>query len=122
MTPGYLERQLAQQRDVYGVDPTALSGEQRAQYVRENYAAAVKELGEYLDTFEWKPWHRGLAGHEMGRSLSARQHQAEEIADVLKFVLNLALVEGLTDEELERTFDYKARRNAERHRGSRMLS
>jgi len=117
---GYLNQQLAQQRGVYNVDPHALLGEDRARYVRENVLAAIKELTEVLDCFEWKPWHRGIPGYAMGMSVEPRQHIAEELVDIMKFVFNVALVEGLSDEDLEATFEYKARRNAERHEGARM--
>lgn len=116
----FLEMQLGQQRRVYSVDPPTLLGEDRARYVRENVLAAIKELTEVLDCYEWKPWHRGIPAYAMGMSVEPRQHIAEELVDIMKFVFNIALVEGLTDADLEATWDYKARKNAERHEGARM--
>jgi dimeric dUTPase (all-alpha-NTP-PPase superfamily) len=44
------------QRESFGVDPLRMHGEERMEYIRMNFIAIIKELGELLDETGWKPW------------------------------------------------------------------
>lgn len=39
-----------------GVDPFAMTREERLQYIDKMYIALGKELGEFMDEIPWKPW------------------------------------------------------------------
>lgn len=109
-----LRRQLALQRDAYGVDPYALEGEDRAEYVRFNVLAAIKELTEMLDQVDgWKPWQT-----ERENAGEFKDHSAyvEEGVDVLHFLLNLLNVARVDESVLEHLFIQKQRKNAARQR------
>lgn len=109
--------QQASQRSTYGIEPAVLRGAARADYVRENVLAATEELHELMRCFDWKPWHPVA---EQGRTLVARQAVAEEIADVLIFLCNLAATEMLSWADVERCFELKVRKNQEREDHAQM--
>jgi hypothetical protein len=101
--------QLEVQKTVYGVDPSKLSGDDKARYIRENVLAATEELHEILRCYAWKPW-----GINQGVRLASRDEVKEEIIDVRIFLNNLAAVEGITDEELAEAYAAKLKKNASR--------
>lgn len=73
--------------------------EVRAEYVRINVLAAVKELMEAMDEVGWKPW--GKSQH------FNTQKFIEELADVQMFLDNLKLTlvaDGWTVEEIDKLF------------------
>lgn len=83
MYSGILAKQLAKQR-IVGSDPRGLTPAERADYVRKNVLAAIKELTEALDEVGWKWW--ATSEHFNPREF------AEEIADVQLFLDNLILL------------------------------
>lgn len=107
------------QRDLqiaaYGVDPSRLTGEERAEYVRWNVLALEDELHEAMQEVKWKPWLTEGHGDWVDRDAYVK-----ELVDALHFILNLInLALGhATCEELgaEVTFRYllKRERNARR--------
>lgn len=80
-----LIRQYDLQCVSFNVDPTALRGEERGQYVTWNYAALIKELGEALDEIAWKPW-------SVDKDSFNREAYLKELVDAFHFLLNLVLV------------------------------
>jgi dimeric dUTPase (all-alpha-NTP-PPase superfamily) len=71
-----------------------LEGRGLAEYWRTHALAAVAEVCEALAETDWKPW-RGRST-PMDRALVA-----EELVDAHKFLCNLMVSIGMTDEELE---------------------
>lgn len=74
------------QVDGFDVDPQALRGEERAEYVRWNALALIAELTEALEEVGWKPW-------ASDRSISPELF-LKELVDAFHFLVNLALVAG----------------------------
>lgn len=84
-----------------------LVGDDLADYVTENYAAAVIELGELMQEVGWKPWStpRGWANREAALG---------ELVDVLHFLANLAVALDVREDELWNR--YRAKQNVNRAR------
>lgn len=64
-----------------------------AEYVRYNALALVKELSEFQDEVEVRPWK--------DPAVLNRDAAIEELVDVFFFTANLLLSVGCTDDELE---------------------
>ncbi|MGH2650490.1 MAG: dUTP diphosphatase [Actinomycetota bacterium] len=109
LTPVFL-RQLELQEGSFGVHPDHLRGEARREYIRVNILAAVAELMEVLEVFDWKPWAppHGTFGETKHR------RALEELVDVWHFVLNLLLVLGVEPEEFVTEYFRKADVNERR--------
>lgn len=104
-----LAEQLGLQREAYGQNPPSLQGEDLAEYLRDNVLALEDEAHELLrEAPGWKPWSRREC------SIPNRERYAGEVADLLHFVANLALVIGMDDEELEARYLEKNALNAQR--------
>lgn len=87
----WLEDARAQQIETFGVDPTTLTGDALADFVRLNALATTGELHELLNTIQWKTWKA-----DQGEALETRQEQLAELVDVMAFVANIALALGFT--------------------------
>lgn len=105
---GWLTETRNLQIDAYDVDPAALEGAERAEYVRWNALAAIDEIAEVLAEIRWKPW----AGRQ--GDFEDRDAYADEIVDVLHFVGNLAVAAGVTDDELSERYGRKVAVNRAR--------
>lgn len=83
----------AQRRLQERVDPRAFSPvpATRAAYVKDMVLAASDELMEMLRRTPWKPWKKQQEWDEAG--------YRNEWVDLLHFVLNLALVAGITPQQ-----------------------
>lgn len=68
-----------------GIDPTALRGKERGEYVTMNHTALIKELGEALDEIAWKPW-------SVDKDTFNREAYVKELVDAFHFLMNLLLV------------------------------
>lgn len=82
------ERQRRLQIESFGVDPGALEGEAKVEYLRRNLLGAAVEVGEVAGEIGWKPWRDGYGGH-------SRWALAQECADVVMHLLNVLLACGL---------------------------
>lgn len=102
----WLERTRELQIRYYGNDPMALEGDAKIDYIKWNYIAAVKELGEMLDEIGWKPW--ATSRHVYDNAA------AGEIVDVMHFLANMLLAFGWTDEDLGYYYAKKMQKNRER--------
>ena len=102
-----LHKQEAAQRVYYKCAPARLPMDRRADYVRTMTLAATDELHELLNETDWKPWKKEP------HSFSRRAYIAE-LADVMLFVLNLALVEDIDGAELSEALDTAWLKNAKR--------
>jgi NTP pyrophosphatase (non-canonical NTP hydrolase) len=103
-----LGEQLKSQRNVYDVDPTDLPLREAVEYVRMNLLAAYVELGELAHEVEWRPWRSNWGDVNITRF-------EDEFADVLRHLMNLALVahvDGLSIvEALQRSWARTAERD-----------
>lgn len=79
-----LKAQLQLQRGSFGADPTKMTPDERAEYIRSNVLALEDELHEALHEVGWKPW-------ATDRSID---HEAfmKEMVDAWHFFMNLMLV------------------------------
>lgn len=102
----WLERTRELQIRYYGNDPMELKDEAKIDYIKWNYIAAVKELGEMLDEVGWKPWATSRHIND--------DAAAGEIVDVMHFLANMLLAFGWTDEELGYYYAKKMQKNRER--------
>lgn len=96
------------QEQSFGEDVGNLSIEQLEFYLRYNYMALVKELGEAFDEFDWKPWTMTHAG------FINRDAFVGELIDVLHFAANMLVAAGCTDEELSLRYVAKQQKNRDR--------
>jgi hypothetical protein len=101
-----LDNQRKLQLKSYGVDVSTLDGDARAAYIRDMSLALTDELHEALNESGWKPW-------ATSRHLN-RAAFAGEMIDVLHFWVNLALVAGVTEQDILDLYFAKADRNAKR--------
>lgn len=105
---GWLHAAARLQHDKYHQDLADLEGEAYAEQVALNVTGVQEELGEYLKETRWKPWKRP------GREPATAHRRREELVDVLHFVANLCVLEGLTDQTLSDLYLEKVRFNLER--------
>jgi dimeric dUTPase (all-alpha-NTP-PPase superfamily) len=101
-----MAQQLELQRESFGIDPLALEGKDRDDYVTAMALALMVEVGETLQEISWKPWASGQWFH--------REAYLEELIDVLHFWMNLALVATDRPEELLTAYMVKHDVNAQR--------
>lgn len=92
------------------VAPEAFSEdiEKRTAYVRNMTLAGMIELGEALNEWGWKPWSQR-------RGVDTDKYKAE-LADVMCFIINLALAAGLNAQDLFNATSTKQKINVERQR------
>jgi hypothetical protein len=78
-----LSAQLLLQRESFGKDPTKLTPDERAEFIRWNVLALTDELHEALNEVGWKPW---ATNREI-------DHEAfmKELVDAWHFFMNLML-------------------------------
>ena len=94
------------QRIAYGVKPSDLEGDARAQFFHGQGFAAMVELAEMSQEIGWKPW-----GSDRGLD---RERYLKEGVDVLHFIANLLCLAGITDKELNQAYNAKMRTNLAR--------
>lgn len=89
-----------------GHDYSTMSTEELVEYIKNQVLALLDEGHEALNEVSWKPWakdtfvnHKELAG---------------ELADILCFLVNLALAVGMTAQDLYAAHQEKALRNIKR--------
>jgi len=104
-----LARQHAAQRS-FGFDPTRATPDERMANARLSHTGAVTELTEVMDEIGWKPWKASTYG------TVNTERVADELADVLLFVVNLALVAGVTGDQLQEAIEAAWRKNERRQR------
>lgn len=93
-----------------GRDPANLIGEERAEFIRWNILAAIDELMEALAEVRWKPWDREDLRGEVDVEAFKK-----ELVDVLHFIANLAIVTGISGDELSEEYLRKVEVNKKRH-------
>ena len=102
------DRQLELQRNSFGTDPSAMIGDQRADYLRTMGFALIDEVFEAMAEVSWKPW-----ADDRG-DLINRDAYVTEMIDVWFFVMNLLHVAGCTPDELFEKYMTKAEKNRRR--------
>jgi len=105
----WLEATAALQEQAYGIRPAELLGAARADYLRSMTLAAVVELAEAAQETYWKPW-----GRADGTPRRDRDRVLEELVDVLHFLGNLLVAQGVTGPELTAAYLAKAQVNRDR--------
>jgi hypothetical protein len=105
---GWIDTTLQLQIEAFGRDPRTLDGAERADWIRMNALAAIKEIGESLDETRWKPWAVRV-GEVVNRELFIT-----EIVDAMHFLANLLATVGCTDEEFAQRYGTKVQVNYER--------
>lgn len=103
---------FAEQADLQKSMPTgeitAMTNEQRLEFVRWNVLALEDELHEALAETSWKPWATAqFFNHEEFKN---------ELVDALHFFVNLCLTGGITSDELFDGYRQKRRRNEQRQK------
>jgi hypothetical protein len=83
-----------------------MSPEERVGYLKDQILALLDESHEALNEIGWKPW-------ASSRHIN-RDEFAGELADILCFLINLALGVGLTADDFYRLHQEKALRNIKR--------
>lgn len=101
-----MKDQWALQVQSYKKDPTALSDEERAEFIRWNVLALEDELHEALAEVGWKPW-------ATSRHLN-REAFKGEMVDAFHFLMNLLLAADISAEEFLEGYQAKRRKNAKR--------
>lgn len=99
-----LQQQL--QVNTYGVDPFAMLGDEKIEFMRWNAFALLDELHEAMNEVGWKPWATSRHIHV--------EAFAAELVDLLHFFGNLCLAAGVTSDMLAEGYVNKRRKNAER--------
>lgn len=99
---GLLAEQRRLQDEVFGLDPTDLSGEALVAYATFNALAVGREIGEALDHLKGWKWHSHVTPY-----FDDRAAYVEELGDAVRHLLNLLLIVGATDEDLESVFRQK---------------
>ncbi len=102
------DRQLALQRESFGVDPLNLPDAEKLKFLDWNLTAMVQEIAEARDEFAWKPW--AVDQYEWIR----RDDVVRELVDVLHFLVNGFLACGADADEVLARYFAKARVNADR--------
>lgn len=106
----FVQRQLQEQ---LGYDFDTMSDEHRVKYIRDMILALTHEAHELLDTVQWKPWATGYHG----AAIDTVEFE-KELADILTFLLNLALAGGISGNALEYAYDQKNKVNRRRASGN----
>lgn len=83
-----------------------MTDEEKVLYLKDQILALTDEAHEALNEIGWKPW-------ATSRHIN-REEFAGELADILCFLVNLALGVGLTSEDFYRLHQEKALRNIKR--------
>ncbi len=104
-----------EQRD-FMIDIDAMSPAERDQYIRNMALAAFVEIGELLQSLNWKPWH---TGHIESSDTAEWQQAVEETVDVLHFIALIAAALHITDANLAAAYEEKLRVNAARQQEQR---
>jgi len=104
---GWLHATSRLQVEKYGRDLSEVPQELYGEEVRQHVVGAIEELGEYLKEADWKPWKP----RPQFASEEARIKRCEELVDVLHFIANLCVLEGLTDAELSQMYLDKVEKN-----------
>lgn len=102
----WLEEQYVYQRQAYGNDLHKLSEDDRLAYLDEMCKAAMLEIGEAFNEFSWKSW--------ASRQFRNKDALTGELVDVLFFVANALVANGVTSEELAAKYRGKMQINTKR--------
>ncbi len=109
----WLRRTRDLQENVYYIDYKEMSGDSDAnirrlvEYMRWNMLAIDDELAEMRQAISWKPWQ-----HD--KPYADREEIIKEAVDVLHFVANIIVAAGGTDEQLNKFYLEKMKKNKER--------
>lgn len=81
--------------------------------IRNNVLALIVEATEILNEFHWKPWRSQKHAYEVNRT-----QIAEEVADLLHFLMNILIEVGIDSEQIEEAWHNSCDKIVERsHNG-----
>lgn len=103
-------RMIEEYQRKMGYDPTEMPPEQRMQMFRNYIVALMMEQAEMADEVSWKPWRK----YEDQKPKPNMKKIALEWVDCLFFLVDQALMLGLTSEAIVAAFDRKHKANLER--------
>jgi hypothetical protein len=75
--------------------------DEKVKWTKEFCLCAHQELAEVMDSIDWKNYH-------MYAKEYSEKHTHEEIIDVIKFVMNIAIVWGMTPDMFVDIFNKKS--------------
>lgn len=87
--------------------PFALKEQEKVQLSKEYILSAIRELGEVLNVMPWKSHRKYVAETNV-------EELREELVDVIKFVLNLCIIWGISPEMFYNDFFAKSQKVRER--------
>lgn len=102
----WLEQQDTYQRQSYGLHLRKMTEEERLSYIDEMCKAAMLELGEAYNEFSWKSWAKNQFRNQDALT--------SELVDVLFFVANALVANGVTSEQLTKKYRSKMGINTQR--------
>lgn len=105
-----LARQHDAQRSFYHIRPEDMTTQARMENMRTNALAAVAEIIEVIDETGWKPWKSNGFGTVNHAAF------ADEMADVLLFLFNMAIGAGVSGTDLARALEDAWQKNETRQR------
>ncbi|MHB8483650.1 MAG: hypothetical protein ACYDBV_13130 [Nitrospiria bacterium] len=103
----YFEEQAEFQKNLYDFDK--MSYEEKVKLTKDFVLSAHKELSEVLDCLNWK-------SHRKEDKMFSPSNLGEEIVDVFKYIINIALVWGIKPEEFDKFFVDKSEVVRQRHK------
>lgn len=106
---GLLSRKREEQA-LFGNPVNSDDASARMDYFRTSALGAIVEMVEVLNEAGWKPWKQQGFGE-----IADPTAFAEEVADVVMFVLNVCCVAGVSGDELARAIEAVFAKNERRH-------
>jgi dimeric dUTPase (all-alpha-NTP-PPase superfamily) len=88
------------QKNFFDID--TLSFPDRVSFTKENILSLHRELGEVLNEIPWK-------AHRKSNDVCDEEHVREELIDCLKFLLNLCIIWGMTEDDIYKQFVEKSK-------------
>lgn len=104
----HLNLQNRLQEEAFGISYESMNTDERLVAIKDMVLACTDELHEALAETGWKPW-------ATSRHINYEAFQGELI-DAYHFLMNLMLIAGMTDEDVDRAYREKNKRNIERQR------
>ena len=104
MTHLHLQKRL--QLEAYGIDYDTITDEEKISSIKDMVLALTDELHEALAEVGWKPW-------ATSRHINSPELKGELI-DAYHFLMNLMLIAGMSDAEVDDAYQEKNKRNLSR--------
>lgn len=90
-------------------DADNLSHDEKIKWSKEFILSAMLELSEVMDTLKWKTYHDY-------KKIYTIEDTKEELVDVMKFIINICIVNGISADEFMTAFNKKSQTVNERYK------